>query len=228
MTNAHSMPMPTLLQTPSGAPGIFYGAGLSATRYALWTCPLGVAAMFAGPLGGFLTKKIGARQVLVESEVSFLITIFLGSKLLTLQWQVALLSMIAGFALGFLHSSNANLVQDALPPETSGVDAAIAGVTMQLCSAVAVTVTVTVTGLVTSHHVLSVNPKTHAVLYADDALSRGFLYARAVGLLGIAVGLAMKHGRAPATGELASPSANDGQPSVEQGASKAPTDMSTR
>jgi MFS family permease len=224
MMNAHSMLMPTLLQTPAGLPGISYGAGLSATQYALWTCPLGITAMFAGPFGGFLAKRIGARQVLLGSGIFFLITMFLGSKLLTLPWQVALLSAIAGFAVGFLHSSNANLVQDALPPETSGVGTAIAGVTMQLCSAIAVTVT----GVVMSHHVQAVDPKTHAVLYADAALSRGFLYAAAVGLLGVVVALVMKHGRRPATGGLQSPLPAGGHAEVESGASSAPTDMSIR
>lgn len=224
MMNAHSMLMPTLLQTPSGIPGISYGAGLSATQYALWTCPLGITAMFAGPLGGFLAKKIGARQVLLGSGVCFLVVMLLGSRLFTVQWQVAVLSTIAGFAVGFLHSSNANLVQDSLPAETSGVGTAIAGVTMQLCSAIAVTVT----GVVMSHHVLAVNPKTHAVLYADEALTRGFLYAGAVGLVGIAVALVMRHGRTPATGGLGSAEAEVGQSSVESGAPSAPTDMSIR
>ncbi|WFR72370.1 MFS transporter [Prescottella defluvii] len=224
MMNAHSMLMPTLLQTPAGLPGISYGAGLSATQFALWTCPLGITAMVAGPLGGYLAKKIGARQVLLASGILFLVTMFLGSELFTVQWQVAVLSTIAGFAVGFLHSSNANLVQDSLPPETSGVGTAIAGVTMQLCSAIAVTVT----GVVMSHHVQAVNPKTHAVLYADEAISRGFLYAGAVGLVGIAVALVMKHGRRPATGGL-SPSISDSdQSELELGASNAPTDMSTR
>lgn len=226
MMNAHSLLMPTLLQTPSGIPGISYGAGLSATQYALWTCPLGIAAMVAGPLGGYFAKRIGARQVLLGSGGFFLVAMVLGSKLLTLTWQVALLSAIAGFAVGFLHSSNANLVQDALPPETSGVGTAIAGVTMQLCSAVAVTVT----GVVMSHHVLSVSPKTHAVLYADEAISRGFLYAGAVGLVGIAVALVMRHGRTPASGGMGAPTAgaDAGQSDAESGTVNAPTDMSTR
>lgn len=101
---------------------------------------------------------------------------------------------------------------------------AIAGVTMQLCSAIAVTVT----GVVMSHHVQAVDPKTHAVLYADAALSRGFLYAAAVGLLGVVVALVMKHGRRPATGGLQSPLAAGGHAEVESGASSAPTDMSIR
>ncbi len=224
MMNAYSILMPTMLQTPAGLPGISYGAGLSALQWALWTCPLGITAMFSGPLGGYLAKRIGARQVLLASGAFFLMTMFLGSQFLTLQWQVALLSAIAGFAVGFLHSSNANLVQDALPPESSGVGTAIAGVAMQLCTAIAVTVT----GLVMSHYVLAVNPQTHAVLYADEAITRGFLYAGAVGLVGIAVALAMKHGRRPATGGLESSISDGGQSEAEAGASNAPTDMSTR
>ncbi|MGO4204094.1 MFS transporter [Rhodococcus sp. TAF43] len=68
----------------------------------------------------------------------------------------------------------------------------------------------------------------HAVLYADTALSRGFLYAGAVGLVGIAVALVMKHGRKPATGGLATPAPAGLQAEADSGASNAPTDMSIR
>lgn len=198
MMNAHSMLMPTLLQTPAGLPGITYGAGLSATQYALWTCPLGITAMAAGPLGGWLARRFGARHVLLAAAALFVGVMVLGARLFTLQWQVGLLSMIAGFAVGFLHSSNANLVQDSLPAENSGVGTSIAGVSMQLVSAVAVTLT----GVVMSHHIVAVNPKTHAVLYGDAALTNGFLVAGLVGLVGLAIAAVMRHGRTPATGGL--------------------------
>ncbi|MGW0040589.1 MFS transporter [Rhodococcus sp. NPDC003348] len=205
MMNAHSMLMPTLLQTPAGLPGITYGAGLSATQYALWTCPLGIMAMAAGPFGGWLAKRFGARHVLLASATLFVGVMVLGAQLFTLQWQVAILSAIAGFAVGFLHSSNANLVQDSLPAENSGVGTAIAGVSMQLTSAIAVTLT----GVVMSHHVASVNPKTHAVLYSDTALTNGFLVAGAVGLVGILISALMRHGRTPATGGMVEASERD-------------------
>ncbi|GAA4490251.1 MFS transporter [Rhodococcus olei] len=201
MMNAHSMLMPTLLQTPGNLPGISYGAGLSATQYALWTCPLGITAMAAGPLGGWLAKRFGARHVLLSAAVLFVGVMALGAQLFTLQWQVGLLSMIAGFAVGFLHSSNANLVQDSLPAASSGVGTSIAGVTMQLVSAVAVTLT----GVVMSRHVAAVNPKTHAVLYADSALTNGFMVAGLVGLVGVVIAALMRHGRTPATGGLLEP-----------------------
>lgn len=198
MMNAHSMLMPTLLETPAGLPGISYGAGLSATEYALWTCPMGIVGMFAGPLGGWLAKRFGARQVLLGAGVLFLCAMVLGSQLLTVQWQVGILSALVGFAVGFLHSSNANLVQDSLPAADSGVGTSIAGVSMQLVSAVSVTLT----GVVMSHHVAAVNQQTHAALYADSALTQGFLWAGAVGVVGVVVAALMRHGRKPATGGL--------------------------
>lgn len=127
MMNAHALMMPTLLQTPAGVPGVAYGAGLTATMYALWTCALGICAMVAGPLGGFCAKKFGPRQVLLASGVLFVFVMFLGSRLPTSLGQVVLISALAGVAVGFLHSSNANLVQDALPSEHSGVGSRLPG-----------------------------------------------------------------------------------------------------
>ena len=98
-----------------------------------------------------------------------------------------------------------DLVQDSLPAADSGVGTAIAGVSMQLTSAIAVTLT----GVVMSHHVASVNPKTHAVLYSDTALTNGFLAAGAVGLVGILISTLMRHGRTPATGGMVDAPAAD-------------------
>ncbi|MEV5648714.1 MFS transporter [Nocardia sp. NPDC052254] len=198
MMNAQSLLMPTLLQTPTGLPGLSYGAGLTATEYAVWTCPLGIVAMVAGPAGGWLARRFGARHVLLAAGILFVGVMVLGAQLLTVRWQIGILSAIAGFAVGFLHSSNANLVQDALPAADSGVGTSIAGVSMQLVSAVAVTCT----GVVMSHHVTAVNPRTHAVLYADSALTQGFLVAGVVGLAGVVIAALMRHGRSPATGGL--------------------------
>lgn len=198
MMSAHALIMPTMLQTPAQLPGISYGAGLSATQYAVWTCAMGIAGMLAGPLGGYLARRVGARQVLLAAGSLFLIVMLLGAQLFTLQWQIAILSMIAGFALGFLHSSNANLVQDALPAPQSGVGTAIAGLSMQLTNSVAVTVT----GIVMARHVQAVDPSTFSVLYSDSAISSGYVYAATIGLVGVLTALLMKHGRTPAQGGL--------------------------
>lgn len=198
MMSAHSLLIPTMLQTPAGLPGISYGTGLTALQFAIWTCPLGIVSMFAGPLGGIISKRIGARFVLLTAAVLFLVVMFLGSRLFTIQWQVAIMSAIMGFAVGFLHSSNANLVQDALPASQGGIGNAISGMGSLLAGGIATTLT----GVVMSRHVLAVNPQTHAVLYADTAITRGYLYAALVGVVGLVVALIMRHGRSPAQGGL--------------------------
>lgn len=218
MMSAHSLLVPTMLQTPSGLPGISYGSGLSAMEFAIWTCPLGIASMFAGPLGGIISKRIGARYVLLTAAVLFLLVMFMGSRLFTIQWQVAVMSSIMGFAVGFLHSSNANLIQDALPASQGGIGNAISGMGSLLAGGVATTLT----GVVMSRHVLAVNPQTHAVLYADTAITRGYLYAALVGVVGLGVALIMRHGRTPAQGGLRQDTAPDAIGVVEP-ASLAPT-----
>ncbi|WP_328379706.1 MFS transporter [Streptomyces sp. NBC_01020] len=201
MMNAHALISPTMLMAPGGTPGISYGAGLSATQLALWTFPLGIVGMFMGPLGGFLSTRIGARNVLLVSAGLFLLVMYLGSQLLTVRWQVALLSLTAGCAIGFLHSSNANLVQDALPASQSAVGNSIGGMVTLLSAGIATALT----GVVMSGHVLAVDPKTHAVLYADSALTHSYGYAALVGAVGAVVVLVMRHGRAPAQGGLVEP-----------------------
>ncbi|WP_245669236.1 MFS transporter [Nocardia speluncae] len=201
MMNAHALMMPTLLQTPAGIPGISYGAGLSATTYALWTCALGLCAMLAGPVGGYCARRFGPRQVLLASGALFVLVMFLGAGMPTSLAQVVLISALAGVAVGFLHSSNANLVQEALPSEQSGVGSTIAGVGMQLTSAVSVTVT----GAVMAGHLGDAGSGGRSVMYADSAFGYGFGSAALVGAVGIVIAVSMKHGRSPAAGGLRTP-----------------------
>ncbi|MFF3494497.1 MFS transporter [Streptomyces sp. NPDC002795] len=199
MMNANALIGPTLFRTPDNVPGISYGAGLTALEYALWTCPLGIAAMVVGPLGGYLSKKAGARNVLIAAALLFLAGMYFGSQMFTVQWQVGLMALTIGCGNGFLHSSNANLLQDALPASQSGVGNSIGGMSTLLTAAIATAVT----GTVMSQHVLRVDPKTHSVLYADSALTNAYGWAAAVGAVGLLIALFMKHGRAPAQGGLA-------------------------
>lgn len=201
MMNAHALISPTMLRTPAGIPGISYGAGLSATELALWTFPLGIVAMIMGPLGGFLSTRIGARNVLVASGGLFVLVMFLGSRLFTVEWQIGLVSLAGGCAIGFLHSSNANLVQDSLPVSQSAMGNSVAGMTALLSAAVATALT----GVVMSDHVLTVDPTTRAVVYADSALTHAYGYAALVGVIGVVVALVMKHGRTPSQGGLDEP-----------------------
>lgn len=208
MMNAHALISPTMLRTPDGIPGISYGAGLSATELAVWTCPLGIAAMFVGPLGGYLTTKIGARNVLLAGAACYLLVMLLGSQLFTVQWQIGLMALTGGFANGFLHSSNANLLQDSLPASQNAVGNSVAGMTTLLSAGIATSLT----GVVMSGHVLTVDAATSSVVYADSALTHAYGYAAAVGAVGALVALLMKHGRAPARGGLVEP--KEGLPPV--------------
>ncbi len=197
MMNAHALLSPTMFETPHVA-GNTYGVGLSALQLAVWTFPLGVVGMFVGPFGGYLSKKIGARQVLLASACCYLVVMFLGSRMFTVQWEVAIMSFIAGFAVGFLHSSNANLLQDALPERMGGTGNGIAGVIALLASAAGVTVT----GAIMSGHVRMELPASHAVIYSDAAFTQSYLWAGIIGVIAVVIVLLMKHGRTPAQGGL--------------------------
>lgn len=212
MMNAHGILSPTMFETPH-IPGNTYGVGLSALQLALWTFPLGVVGMVVGPLGGYLSKRIGARQVLLASSLCFLVVMVLGSRMFTVQWQVAITSFVAGFAVGFLHSSNANLLQDALPARLGGAGNCIAGVIAMLASSAAVTVT----GAIMAGHVRMTLPQSHAVIYGDAAFTQSYLWAGVVGVVGVAIILVMKHGRKPAEGGLVEESDTAARVAVAQG-----------
>jgi MFS family permease len=196
MMNAHSVLVPTMLETPRHAAR--YGSGLSATEFALWTCPLGIIAMAAGPAGGLLAKRFGPRRVLIGAACPFIATMVVGSRLPHEFWQVAPMSVLAGLAVGLLHSSNANLVQDALPAGQSGVGNTIGAMNSLLFASLGSTLT----GIVRADHVARTNPRTHAVVYEPGAFTSGYLLAGIVGAVGLAVAVAMRHGRAPARGGL--------------------------
>lgn len=197
MMNADAIIRPTMLEMPH-MPGISYGAGLSAIDFAIWTFPMGVVGMFVGPFGGYLSKKIGARYVLIASAVLFIGVMFAMSTLPTAQWKIMTASFFAGWAIGFLHSSNSNLVQDALPEKQGGIGNSIAGMFALFASGIASAVT----GVVMAQHVLMVVPTTHTVLYKDSALSQGYYVAIAVGVVGLVIALIMRHGSKPAQGGL--------------------------
>lgn len=220
MMNAHALIIPTMLQTPAGIPGITYGSGLSATQLALWTFPVGVVSMIMGPVGGYLAKKIGARQVLIAATVTLLAVMYLGSRLFTVHWQVAAMSSLCGLGIGLLHSSNANLIQDALPPSQGGVGNSIGGMGVLLAGGIATTLT----GVVMSNHVLMVTAGSH-VIYSDTGLTRGYLFAALAGAVGLIVALVMRHGRSPAQGgmtEIVEPSTMSPEASASMAGHRSP------
>lgn len=196
--NAMAIISPTLLETPAHIPGISYGAGLSATQYALWTFPLGVTAMLIGPVGGQLARKVGARLGLILSGVLFIVVMICGTMLFTLQWQMVIMTTIGGLAIGFLHSSNANLMQDALPQEQGGVGNAIGGMMTMLAGGIATSVT----GTIMAAHTLPAPGGGHAGVVSDSGLVLGYVVAGVVSAVGVVVALVMRHGRTPAEGGM--------------------------
>ncbi|WP_262403517.1 MFS transporter [Actinomadura sp. CNU-125] len=195
MMNAHALMSPTMLRTPDGAAGTTYGAGLSAIEYALWTAPLGLMSMAVGPVGGYLAKRVGARRVLIAAAVLFIMTMYVGAQLPNVYWQVALKSLLAGIAVGCLHSSNANLVQDALPASYSGVGNTIGAMNSLMFASIGSTVT----GIIMADHVVTTG---RGVVYEPGAFTNGFFFAGVVGAVGLLIALLMRHGRAPARGGL--------------------------
>lgn len=205
MMTAHSYMNPILLRAEQ-VPGNSYGSGLSALDLAVWTAPMGLMGMIVGPLGGYLAKRFGARRILMTSGILYVGVMLTASTLLTVQWQVGLLSGAAGCAVGFLHSSNSNLVQDALPERQGGAGNSVAGMIGMLVSGLSVTIT----GEIMAAHVRETPSGSPTGVFGDAAYSQAYLVAAVVGVVGLLIALRMKHGREPAKGGLVEDGATEG------------------
>ncbi|MFE3759103.1 MFS transporter [Nocardia tengchongensis] len=195
MIAGYGLLMPQLLQTPA-QPGITYGAGLTATAFALWTFPTGVLTMICGPLGGLVARRRGARLTLIGAVCAMIAGLAAAAVLPEHRWQIMLLSAVFGIGMGLYYASGPNLVMDAVPAGQSAVGSAMLGIVGQLGNAIAVTVL----GVVMAQNIAHQNPKTGRITYSDIAFQHSFLVAAAVGLAGLAVAIHMRHGRTPATG----------------------------
>ncbi|KXF54096.1 hypothetical protein AXA44_42165 [Rhodococcus sp. SC4] len=195
MIAGYGLLMPQMLQTPAQA-GITYGAGLTATAFALWTCPTGLLTMICGPLGGAVARRRGARLTLIGAVCAMIAGLAAAAALPEHRWQIIGISAVFGIGMGLYYASGPNLVMDAVPAEQSAVGAAMLGVVAQLGSAISVTVL----SVVMAQNITRQDPTTGRITYSDSAFQHSFILAAVVGLAGLAVAIRMRHGRTPATG----------------------------
>ena len=110
--------IPQLVQLPESTG---FGFGASVTEAGLFMAPSAAMMLFAGPLAGWLTSKVGARTPLLMGTAigagSFLLLVLSHESRLGIYISSAMLGLGIGFAFG----SMANLVVEAVHPTRTGV-----------------------------------------------------------------------------------------------------------
>jgi EmrB/QacA subfamily drug resistance transporter len=110
--------LPEFLQTPKSAG---YGFGASITHSGLILLPASVAMFAFGMLSGRLSKRYGAKAVLVAGSVISIATFVLLTFAHGQQWEILLALAIEGVGFGLAFAAMSNLIVQAVPPQQTGV-----------------------------------------------------------------------------------------------------------
>jgi EmrB/QacA subfamily drug resistance transporter len=110
--------LPEFLQTPSSAG---YGFTASVTRSGLIILPLAVAMFCLGMLSGPLSRRYGARSVLMGGSFITALTLLLVTLFHSQEWQILVEMTILGSGFGLAFAAMSNLVVEAVPPGQTGV-----------------------------------------------------------------------------------------------------------
>jgi EmrB/QacA subfamily drug resistance transporter len=110
--------IPAFVQTPSSAG---YGFGASITESGLIVLPMTAAMFVFGVLSGRLSKRFGAKAIIVlgsaVSVIPFLIMSFEHSHI----WEISLAMALMGAAFGLAFSAMSNMIVDSVPSHQTGV-----------------------------------------------------------------------------------------------------------
>ncbi|WP_235748596.1 MFS transporter [Nocardia coffeae] len=195
---AFSFAVPQLLQTPKDA-GLPFAFGFGALAVGVAMIPYGAVGMILGPVGGALARRIPIRLVMVASLALLgagmvLIALFHASLIAIIVW-----TLIIGAGFGLFWAAQPNLMVEAVPHDQTGVSAGVQTSVFALATAV----TSALVGTTLANHVVAEGRE--GPVYGDTAFVIIFVGGAVAVALGIVVTLAMKHGRAPASGGSAVP-----------------------
>jgi predicted MFS family arabinose efflux permease len=110
--------LPEFLQTPKSAG---YGFSASITHSGLILLPATVFMFVFGMLSGRLSKRFGAKTVLVSGSVISIATFLLLTVAHGAQGEILIAMAIEGVGFGLAFASMSNLVVQAVPPNQTGV-----------------------------------------------------------------------------------------------------------
>ncbi|MEV4241723.1 MULTISPECIES: MFS transporter [Nocardia] len=188
-------------------PGYTYGDGFTLMQYALHIgIVAGLVGMIFGPLGGYLTTRVGGRIVAIMA-LAIMTGTGIGYALLPYSWTTyAILAAVFGIGFGFLYSSVPILVTEAVPPEQHAISSGMLGVTFSMGTSIGLAI---VTALLNNSPVKAQinvmgNKFTQVIpqVFADRGYSLGFLVMSGFSFIALLIAVFMRHGRKPATGGI--------------------------
>jgi EmrB/QacA subfamily drug resistance transporter len=103
--------------SPSGG----YGFGLSVTGAGLIMLPSTVVMLFAGPLSGVLSTRVGSRVPLMAGTLLSAAAFALLALAHSDKWEVLLGTALMGAGIGLAFAAMANLIVEAVRPTETGV-----------------------------------------------------------------------------------------------------------
>jgi EmrB/QacA subfamily drug resistance transporter len=98
-----------------------YGFGASVTGAGLFMLPSTIAMLVAGPIGGRLSNKVGARFLLVVGCAFLMIAFILLAVAHTRPIEVYVATALMGFGIGLAFAALANLIVEVVSPQQTGV-----------------------------------------------------------------------------------------------------------
>jgi EmrB/QacA subfamily drug resistance transporter len=110
--------LPEFLQTK---PTAGYGFGASITHSGLILLPATITMFLFGILSGRLSKRYGAKLVLVAGASISIITFLLLTFAHSQQWEILIAMTIEGVGFGLAFAAMSNLIVQAVPPSQTGV-----------------------------------------------------------------------------------------------------------
>ena len=188
---------------------INYAAGMSVFQIA-WhiTIFISVVGMIAGPLGGFLARRYGARLALILSGGALLIAFGLWTPWHGAWVDQALIGIAWGVGFGLYYAGGPNVLIDKVPAKRQGISSAMAAAFGSIGSALAVAL---FTPILAAHPfeliatppggkpIVSVIPQ----VYTNNAYTEGYLLVGgSAALIILILALALRAGRTPARGGI--------------------------
>ncbi|MBM4569073.1 MFS transporter [Rhodococcus hoagii] len=202
VNGANGALLPQMLRAPSVPGNDQSGLGFSAVGYALhYGLPQGLAAAGCGLLAGWIARKHSPRLAMLFGMVGALFgSLLVGLGLVSTVGMTILLAVFMGISNGFFYSSSTNLLIEAVPADTQAVTGSMKFTSEQVVSALSSAFL----GAVVGNYILMLNPNTGQSIPSMEGFHYAYLVCAVASGVAICVTVAMKHGRTPATGGLAS------------------------
>jgi len=173
---AFSILLPTMTMTPSEL-GLGYGFGVSATGYALFQTPQGIATLLGGVVVGALATRMSPKKLMVAGMSLMTIALLMFAVTHDSKILVVLLAVLVGIGGGMGYAATPNLLIASVRPELQATTGAIASTAGNVVPAI---VPIVVFAALNSHVAMSVDGAT---LYSSTGIALGFAITAVVAVI---------------------------------------------